>query len=132
VTKTNKYPGITVEMIETKLREVAKKNARKVYNPLTNNRDNCEYYPTRNPVSHRMDRCIFGQTFHELGVTDADLKAGDRNLMGILNDLFGIDLSEEGDDITQWTRLRNVQAAQDDGKSWGEAIKFLDRDKVYY
>ena len=107
--------NVSLEQITAKLIEVAAKQPRKVYGTAGRN---CQYFPTRNKVTHRKDRCIFGQTFFELGVSDEDLRTCGRHLTAAFLDLFDIHLSRGILD-----EFNRVQTAQDSGKSWGEAIK---------
>lgn len=118
--------NVTLEQVEQKVREIAKRNPKKVYAPAGTERA-CRYHLTRNNSAHRKDRCIFGQAFSELGVSEEDLvNIRSYSASAAIRELFDID-NDDPDRYNRLLALRSVQVAQDRGESWGEAIKRLDR-----
>jgi hypothetical protein len=116
------YSNVTLEMIEQKVREIAKRNPKKVY--AKDGRRKCAYRLTRNEATHRKDRCIFGQAFSELGVDEISLTAiSSYSSTAAITDLFGIELNETTQ--PRLLKLRQVQRAQDGGASWGSAVEVL-------
>ena len=112
---------LTVEEVERELRALAAENPDFKYNPTEKEADACYYHRQANSDPKENDGCIFGQAFQRLGVTKETLALA--RYRTAINSLW-LYTNESVPDSWGY-----VQRAQDSGGTWGEAIKFLDKQE---
>jgi len=78
----------------------------------------CKYAPdARNPMG-----CIFGAALRTLGIEPGELQTIDNALMARETDDSALD------SLILW--MTDVQSAQDNGTSWGTAVKWADNNAL--
>lgn len=112
---------VTIKEINDKVREIAMSSPNYVY-PKSHGisiSPKCSYGPAAG--SYKREPCIFGLAFTALGITLPEDN-------GDIVEVFRI-LRLPSDPIEASWAL-NVQYNQDQGKTWGEAIKIADKRKA--
>ena len=122
--------SITIHDVVNKVKELARKNPRRVYTPRgVTPKDmacvgGCAYNLTRNPKTHRKDRCIIGQALFELGVPDETLKKYTKNVdFDILTDAGVLFDKSPSFNDSAIHFLQSIQTQQDQCTPWGRAVK---------
>ena len=114
----------SLQALQAKVRELAEADPDYIYGDI--NKEGCMYRP--DPLHPH--GCIIGYAVRELGCTKLDeIEPGDQISIGFLvRQAWGVDrrgaLPNEANLISDW--LDYVQDYQDEGQSWGEALRLAD------
>jgi hypothetical protein len=112
--------NFTLDDVVAKVREVAAERPTYVYNNegMSGYTSSCFY---RHGENRDRPGCIVGQALDRLGYVVPEMMEGSHATF-VLHEIFGG--PSDSEDRVRW--VRNVQRAQDDGKTWAEAVEKAD------
>lgn len=113
------------EDFTTMVRTVAAEKPDYRYNPRSINAvdsTRCFYTPTLRPDGST-SRCLIGEALHRLGISDALMSEHDGDSTSTVHALL-TRLGDHTEEVLIWANT--VQAAQDWGLTWAEAVEYAD------
>jgi hypothetical protein len=114
--------NFTLDDVVAKVREVAAERPTYVYNNegMSEYTSSCFY---RHGENRDRPGCIVGQALDRLGYVVPTVMEGS-HATSVLHEIFGVPSDSEIEAKVRW--VRNVQRAQDAGRSWAQAVKRAD------